>query len=175
MPAEARCPHCQLVLRVPSDYGGRSVKCPQCAQRFVVEFPGSTEPALLNQNAPPPPDFESLVMSVLDEDEDEPTVEAAAHVRRLSGPSHFWHCPHCQATWKKKPLPETHFENPRIKAMARCECCGHAFDYSVVESGKFDAPEVELACPHCRLELTGPADDLLGKTCPACAQALPSG
>lgn len=39
MPAQARCPHCQLSLRVPNDHHGKSVKCPQCQKRFIVELP----------------------------------------------------------------------------------------------------------------------------------------
>jgi hypothetical protein len=175
MPAKTTCPHCQLTLKVPSDYAGQSVKCPQCSERFIVEFPSVGEPSHLG-SGPPTPDFESLVMSVLDEDEAETTDEVASHthIERLSGPSHFWRCPDCQAVWEKQKLPDAHFENPRIKALARCESCGHAFDYAEVESGKLDALEVQLACPHCHLELSGPADDLLGKTCPACAHALPA-
>lgn len=172
MPAKATCPHCQLELRVPSNYAGHSVKCPQCAERFVVELPPQEETSLLS-SASPPSDFESLVMSVLDEEENDNGPASDAHVQRLSGPSHYWRCPHCQAVWKKQPLPEAHFENPHIKAMARCESCGHAQDHAEVEQGKFDAPEVRLTCPHCLLDLSGPADDLLGKTCPACAHALP--
>jgi uncharacterized CHY-type Zn-finger protein len=82
MPAEATCPHCQLTLRVPENYGGKSVKCPQCQRRFTVGAPGG---AL----APPPPApvatapksnsaaFDDLVLSMLDEDEEETPAAAS--------------------------------------------------------------------------------------------------
>ena len=44
MPAEAKCPRCQLTLRVPSNFGGQRVKCPQCQERFVVPLPPPQPP-----------------------------------------------------------------------------------------------------------------------------------
>lgn len=71
MPAEAVCPHCQLKLRVPETFAGRSVKCAQCQRRFVVTFPSAT-PAPEAQ-----PSFESLVLSVLDDGNQAATMRCA--------------------------------------------------------------------------------------------------
>jgi hypothetical protein len=57
--------------------------------------------------------------------------------------------------------------------MVRCETCGAAYDYQAVHGGKYDAAEVAVQCPKCHLELTGPADDLLGQPCPGCGAKLP--
>lgn len=180
MPAEAVCPHCQLKLRVPADYGGRTVKCPQCQQRFVVMLPGDiSRPAA--SDIPPSPTvatkpaaaFEQLVMSVLDEDDTATDDETDAHVQRVAGPSHFWRCAKCQAVWEKKTLPVATLQNTRIKAMVRCETCGQAVPYADVHAGKYDAPEITLICPHCHLQFGGPADDLLGQPCPGCSHPLP--
>lgn len=177
MPAEAKCPHCQLSLRVPSDYAGKSVKCPQCQQRFVVggSAPGAkptiTAPAATPQK--PPGEFEELIMSVLNEGEEDEAAAADAHVEKVKGPSRFWRCAKCDAVWEKKPLASTHLEGSRIKAMVRCETCGGAFDYAAVHGGKYDVPEISLTCPKCHLQLSGPADDLLDKPCPACGAHLP--
>jgi hypothetical protein len=195
MPAEATCPHCQLTLRVPCDYSGKSVKCPQCQQRFIVAVaapaaPSAPAPAIsaLAPSGPLLPractskssgSFENLVISALEEDEEE-SVEvldarpSAANVKTVSGPSHFWRCPKCQALWEKKSLSTSGLQNSRIKAMVRCETCGTAYDYQTVHDGKYDAAEVAIRCPKCHLELTGPGDDLLGQPCPGCGAKLPA-
>ncbi len=178
MPAEATCPHCQLKLRVPADYAGRSVKCPQCQQRFIVNSTGN-EPAavpataVLSRAITPRSSgaFEELIMSVLDEDEVE--VEGDAHIEKVAGPSHSWRCPKCAALWEKKVLSAASLQNTRIKPMVRCETCGTAVAYADMQGGKFDAPEIRLTCPHCRLHVNGPAEDLLGQPCPGCAHHLP--
>lgn len=37
------CPHCQTLLLLPDDCGGRSTKCPECGDNFVI--PGTGSPA----------------------------------------------------------------------------------------------------------------------------------
>ena len=174
MPAEAICPHCQLKLRVPADYGGRSVKCAQCQQRFIVNLPGAVPAAvpapLASQSTST---FDQLILSVLDEDDDAEADDIDAHVQKVAGPSHFWRCPRCTATWQKKTLAATVLENTRIKAMVRCESCGTAVSYADMQSGQYDAAEITLTCPHCHLDLNGPAEDLLGGVCPGCGHHLP--
>lgn len=63
MPAEAQCPRCQLTIRVPSNFGGQRVKCPQCQERFMVPLPPPQ----------PPPSksaiFEDLVQDTLADDD----------------------------------------------------------------------------------------------------------
>jgi hypothetical protein len=196
MPAEATCPHCQLTLRVPCDYSGKSVKCPQCQQRFIVALPAPAARVAAPVAAPPAPvptgpllprastskssaSFENLVISALEEDEEEgaDVLEAQlapSTVKTVSGPSHFWRCPKCQALWEKKSLSTSSLQNSRIKAMVRCETCGAAYDYQAVHNGTYDAVEVAIRCPKCHLELTGPADDLLGQPCPGCGAKLPT-
>jgi hypothetical protein len=44
MPAEAKCPRCQITIRVPSHFDGQRVKCPQCQERFVVTLPPPQTP-----------------------------------------------------------------------------------------------------------------------------------
>ena len=176
MPAEVVCSHCQLKLRVPADYGGRSVKCPQCQHRFIVQLPTTAVP-------PPAPApvastkpvkvFDQLIMSVLDEDEQAASNAGDAHVQSVPGPSHFWRCAKCQAVWEKKVLPVTTLKNTRITAMVRCETCGDAVPYIDVHAGKYDAPEITLNCPHCQMQFSGPAADLLGQPCPGCNHLLP--
>jgi hypothetical protein len=190
MPAKAICPHCQLSLKVPSDYAGKSVKCPQCQQRFIVSTSDAPagSPAPLAAPAPPakpdavlrgpaasveaPSAFDDLVMSVLNEGEED-TEGADGHVEKVAGPSHFWSCPKCKAVWEKKPLQVESLKASRIKAMVRCETCGAAYDYAAVHSGKYDTLEIKITCPKCHLELTGPAEDLLDKHCPGCGGHLP--
>jgi hypothetical protein len=181
MPAEATCPHCHLTLRVPSDYGGKSVKCPQCQQRFTVAFAGPPAPAP-SKLVPVLPragaskssgSFENLVLSALEEEDEAEAAPAQTLIKPVAGPSHFWRCPKCQALWEKKVLSTAALQNSRIKAMVRCETCGSAYDYQAVHDGRYDAPEVSLACTKCHLELSGPAEDLLGKPCPACGERLP--
>jgi uncharacterized CHY-type Zn-finger protein len=184
MPAEAKCPYCQLKLRVPNDYGGKSVKCPQCQQRFIVgggpalaqaQPEANARTMLKAPGAKSAGNFEDLVMSVLDEDEPETTTStsADAHVQKVAGPSRFWRCPKCEAVWEKKPLKNPDLQGSRIKAMVRCETCAAAYDYQEVQAGKYDTPEISLTCPKCHVQLSGPAVDLLGKPCAACGTQLP--
>ena len=78
MPAQATCPRCELTIRVPVDYAGKSVKCPQCQQRFVVggaRAPETVAPSVEPTNpsasvrTAPLPNFDAIVMKVLSEDE----------------------------------------------------------------------------------------------------------
>ncbi len=78
--AQATCPHCELSIRVPIDYADRSVKCPQCEQRFTVgtgsvsapDVGGPSDaPGKRGANRPTSVvSFEALVMEVLSTDED---------------------------------------------------------------------------------------------------------
>lgn len=180
MPAEAVCPHCQLKLRVPANYAGRSVKCAQCQQRFVVQLLADATPAQpsvpaatrLSAAPLPTPVIEELVLSVLEEDE-VPEEPANVQIERLAGPSYFWQCPQCTALWRKKALSTESLHATHIKPMARCESCGDAVSYDDVQAGKYDALEVSLRCPHCRQQLSGPAEHLLGRPCPGCGHPLP--
>lgn len=176
MPAEATCPHCQLTLRIPSDYAGRSVKCPQCQQRFIVSMPGQAAVAVSQTPLPRPVvkssgEFDDLIMSVLDADDEED--EGEAYVTKAAGPSLHWRCPRCTALWEKKPLPTAAIQSTHIEPMVRCETCGAAYAYAAVQSGKYDAPEVTVTCAHCGRHLKGPAEGLLGQPCPGCTHRLP--
>lgn len=164
MPAKTTCPNCQLSIRVPVDYAGRSIKCPQCNQRFPVPGERPTPPPA----ATPAPTFDDLVLKSLDDDE--PVVATpveTARARVLSGAAQYWCCPHCKTLGEKAALSSA-------ETTVVCTGCGQAFGYFDVFGGKFDAVEVELACQKCGTLFTGPADILLGQPCPTCQAKLPS-
>ncbi|HTN77090.1 MAG TPA: hypothetical protein VL096_17645 [Pirellulaceae bacterium] len=87
MSTKANCPQCQCEIRIPSDYGGRSVKCPQCLQRFLVPLVTTSAPS-----------FETLVQQALSDEETQAreVVCANCETKQLPGP----YCVHCRA-----PLP----------------------------------------------------------------------
>jgi Restriction endonuclease len=45
MPIHISCPHCQTVLLVPEDCGGRTTKCPRCGDDFVIPGPAAANMA----------------------------------------------------------------------------------------------------------------------------------
>ena len=104
-----------------------------------------------------------------------PMANSQTSIQYLPGPSSFWRCPHCKgAVQKNEPLAGIS-RYTSVSGSVTCGGCGHLFPREAIYGGKYDLPEVKLSCPHCRTQLKGPKDLLLGNACPACTKPLPAG
>jgi hypothetical protein len=112
----------------------------------------------------------------------DPTKCLDPTIRHVPGPSRFCRCPKCADVLSLEGLSESsravrirNYEAPRDQrletVLANCSRCKAALD---VSDRQYDLPEVKLNCPQCKSFLYGPADELLGKPCPVCRNALPS-
>jgi len=99
--------------------------------------------------------------------------EREVKIERIQGPSRFWRCPSCGATLQKKENLMVEYPDADVGGSVTCGGCRESFDYLDVYTGKYDLPEIRFACPHCSKTLRGPADELLGKPCPACDKPIP--
>lgn len=54
MPIEISCPDCASLCRFPSEQAGKSARCPECGQTFVIAVPASQEPVPTAVAAGPP-------------------------------------------------------------------------------------------------------------------------
>lgn len=96
-------------------------------------------------------------------------------IERIGGPSRFWRCPHCKTVLQKGMPHAFNIISPTtdVVGTATCGSCGHGYQQTDVYGGKYDLPEVKLRCPGCGTSLQGPAEELLGRSCPACQKTLP--
>jgi hypothetical protein len=91
--------------------------------------------------------------------------------KHITGRSLFYRCPKCNVLLQKRSVEG--IEN--AVGFTSCSMCNASFSYAdVYHKGLYDVPEVEGKCSHCAAVLRGPANDLLGKTCPSCGTLLPS-
>jgi len=100
-------------------------------------------------------------------------VSATGAVKPVPGRSRFWRCPNCKGVLQKN-RPISGFDGfDSVQLGVSCGGCGKSFSGNDVYGGKYDLPEVEVACPKCKSEFKGPAEELLGKPCMDCGTILP--